>query len=149
MQSLSSTKIFAIANFLHNPLKKKILGGKLFQAFNLNPLLKLLSYLMVTTCNNLPHKICCEYCKNVVKENSYTTLSLFLSSLFFPPLYFLPFLIYLNSFSFSIRNLYRFFFFFFWETNLSKFWFVNYGVNICICSNVSKTNIFGQMNKNK
>ena len=68
MQSLSSTKIFAITNFFHKPLKKKkILGGKLFQAFNLNPLLKLLSYPMVTTCNNLPHKIYCEYCKNVIK----------------------------------------------------------------------------------
>ena len=67
MQSLSSTKIFAKTNFFHNPLKKKILGGKLFQAFNLNPLLKLLSYPMVTTCNNLPQKICCECCKNVIK----------------------------------------------------------------------------------
>ena len=67
MQSLSSTKIFAITNFLHNLLKKKIPGGKFFQAFNLNPLLKLLSYPMVTTCNNLSYKICCECCKNVIK----------------------------------------------------------------------------------
>ena len=64
MQSLSSTKIFAITNFLHNLLKKKIPGGKFFQAFNLNPLLKLLSYPMLT--NNLPHKICCECCKIAV-----------------------------------------------------------------------------------
>ena len=76
MQSLSSTKIFAITNFFHNPLEKKILGGKLFQAFNLNPLLKLLSYPMVTTCNNLPHKICCKCCKNKDISEIYNLLPL-------------------------------------------------------------------------
>ena len=60
MQSLSSTKIFAITNFLHNLLKKKIPGGKFFQAFNLNPLLKLLSCPPVTVSNNLSPKICYE-----------------------------------------------------------------------------------------
>ena len=43
---------------------QQIQVGRLLQIFNVIPPLKLLSYLLVTASNNLPHKICCE---NVVE----------------------------------------------------------------------------------
>ena len=39
---------------------QQILGDKLLQVFNLNPLLKLLYYPQATAYNNLPFMICCE-----------------------------------------------------------------------------------------
>ena len=42
---------------------QQILVGSLLQVFNLNPILKLLSYPLVRASNNLPHKICY---KNIV-----------------------------------------------------------------------------------